>query len=90
MIDDINKLVYEIRNGNNKINVNDAKDQIISNKKLLLNNSWIRIINSKNTLRLKRIKFILISSLILQLLIVIMNYSMNLLTLKRMILKWYA
>ena len=40
MIDDINKLVYEIRNGNNKINVNDAKDQIISNKKLLLKKSF--------------------------------------------------
>lgn len=40
LIDDINKLVYEIRNGNNKINVNDAKDQIISNKKLLLKKSF--------------------------------------------------
>lgn len=44
LIDDINKLVYEIRNGNNKlkdnVNVNDAKDQIISNKKLLLKKSF--------------------------------------------------
>src|SRR5574344_80671 len=40
LIDDINKLVYEIRNGNNKFNVNDAKDQIISNKKLLLKKSF--------------------------------------------------
>ena len=44
LIDDINKLVYEIRNGNNKlkdnINVNYAKDQIISNKKLLLKKSF--------------------------------------------------
>ena len=66
------------------ITVYFAINQLIT---LSLNNSLIRIINSKNTLRLKRIKFILISSLILQLLIVIMNYSMNLLTLKRMILK---
>ncbi len=44
LIDDINKLVYEIRNGNNKlkdnVNVNDAKDQIISDKKLLLKKSF--------------------------------------------------
>ena len=66
------------------ITVYFAINQLIT---LLLNSSLIRIINSKNTLRLKRIKFILISSLILQLLIVIMNYSMNLLTLKRMILR---
>ena len=66
------------------ITVYFAINQLIT---LLLNNSLIGIINSKNTLRLKRIKFILISSLILQLLIVIMNYSMNLLTLKRMILR---
>ena len=66
------------------ITVYFAINQLIT---LSLNNSLIRIINSKNTLRLKRIKFILISSLILQLLIVTMNYSMNLLTLKRMILR---
>ena len=44
LIDEINKLVYEIRNGNNKlkdnVNVNDAKDQIIRNKKLLLTKSF--------------------------------------------------